>query len=329
MIRGYLRYRRAMLFAVLSASAIFSAVMLLSGVYRAGAVLYALGLTAFVIGLFCLLDFFRFRAKVAKLDEISENLTDAAHEYPPSENNIEQLYSGIIASLYDLMERDRRAINADYAEQIEYYTMWLHQIKTPIAAMRLANQSGRTADPVVEQELFKIEQYVDMALRYVKLRNLENDLVLEECDLDGVVRACLRKFSNQFIYKGLSADFTQTGLRVTTDSRWLAFILEQLVSNAVKYTPRGTVRIYREYTCLVVADTGIGIRPQDMARIFEKGYTGYNGRLDHKASGLGLYLARATARKLGLALRAESEPGKGSRFYLELGPALKRLRTPD
>lgn len=328
MIRGYLRYRRAMLCAALAVCGIFMCVLLLSGGDKTS-VWYAVGLTAFVLAVFCLFDFFRFRAKITRLREISENLTDTAHEYPPSENNIEQLYSGIIASLYDLMEADRRAIRADYSEQLEYYTMWLHQIKTPIAAMRLAGQSGKADGPVVEQELFKIEQYVDMALRYVKLRNLENDLVIEACALDDIVRACLRKFSSQFIYKGLSVDFEETGLTVTTDSRWFSFILEQLISNAVKYTASGGVRIYRAYTCLVVEDSGIGIRPQDIARIFEKGYTGYTGRLDHKASGLGLYMARSTAQKLGLALRAESEPGRGSRFSVELGSVLGRLQTPD
>ena len=327
MIRGYLRYRRAMLFASASVGALFLAVMLLTG-YTEHA-LYELGLSVFVLAVFCVFDYFRFRAKIRRLQEIADNLTDTALEYPPCENNIERLYSSIIAALHERMDRNRRALRSDAAEQVEYYTLWLHQIKTPIAAMRLAIQSGRSDGPLIEQELFRIEQYVDMALRYVKLRNLENDLLLEPADVDSVVRSCPRTPSSHFTSRHRSADFTPTGFIAVTAQRWLAFILDQLLSNAVKYTHTGGVRIYPEGTFLVVEDTGIGIRPQDLSRIFEKGYTGYTGRLDHKASGLGLYMARTTAQKLGLSLQAESQPGKGSRFLLHLGPVLDRPRIVE
>ena len=131
--------------------------------------------------------------------------------------------------------------------------------------------------------------------------------------LDDAVRASVRRFAGEFIDRGLKLDFRPGGAQVLTDAKWLGFMLDQLISNALKYTPSGGVTIEMEgETTLAIRDSGIGISPQDLPRIFERGYTGRNGRADQRASGIGLYLCRRIADNLGHALYAESEPGRGT-----------------
>ena len=205
----------------------------------------------------------------------------------------------------------------------EYYTMWVHQIKTPISAMRLMLQSEDSeSNRRLSDELMKIEQYVDMALCYVRLESSGNDLVIKHFSLDDIVKKSVRKFSTQFIGKKLSLDYKELDTDVLTDEKWLSFIIEQLLSNAIKYTAKGSVSIYMkpdtDRKILCIADTGIGIDPADLPRIFDNGYTGLNGRYDMKASGIGLYLCRCIADMFGITLTAVSELGKGSVFMLDL-----------
>jgi hypothetical protein len=196
----------------------------------------------------------------------------------------------------------------------------VHQIKTPIAVMRMQLQEEDTdANRALLAELFRIEQYVDMVLSYIRLGSSQNDFVIQEYDLDPIIRQAVRKFAPQFVHGRIRLVYEPVSVRVLTDEKWLLFLIEQLLSNAIKYTPKGTVTItVSPQQVLAVADTGIGIAPEDLPRIFEKGFTGYNGRADKKATGLGLYLCRQTADKLGVRLWAHSKPGEGSTFYLDL-----------
>ena len=201
-----------------------------------------------------------------------------------------------------------------------YYTLWAHQIKTPIAAMRLTLQNEDTpTSRRLTAELGRIERYVEMVLAYLRLDADSTDYVLRESDLDPIVRGAVKKFSGEFIARRLALDLQPTGLRVLTDEKWLSFVLEQLISNALKYTPEGRVSIFMEAPAtLCIADTGIGIAPEDLPRIFEQGFTGCNGRGDKRASGLGLYLCRRVCRNLGHTIAVESEPGKGTTVRLDL-----------
>jgi signal transduction histidine kinase len=246
-----------------------------------------------------------------------EELTSDIKDMPQAENVIEEKYQTLIETLYQLLKDNILGIENVHSEQIEYYTMWVHQIKTPISAMRLALQSRKTADTnIIDQELFKIEQYVEMALQYIKIEQLSSDLVIREYSLKDIVYASVKKYATLFIYKKLSIDMGDFNVTVVTDSKWLSFILEQLLSNAIKYTNLGGVRIYLKQEALVIEDTGIGIRAEDMARIFEKGYTGYNGRLDKKASGIGLYLVKKVADSLSIKVAVSSNTGVGTRVVL-------------
>ncbi len=223
-----------------------------------------------------------------------------------------------------LLQEARRAQASDaarrYDDMVEYYTLWAHQIKTPIAAMRLTLQNEDTAlSRRLTAELGRVERYVEMVLAYLRLDADSTDYVLREYALDPIVRGTVKKFSGEFIARRLALDLPPTGLRVLTDEKWLSFVLEQLISNALKYTPEGGVSIYAEAPAtLCIADTGIGIAPEDLPRIFEQGFTGCNGRGDKRASGLGLYLCRRVCKNLGHTITAQSEPGKGTTVRLDL-----------
>lgn len=216
------------------------------------------------------------------------------------------------------------------AECRDYYIMWTHQIKTPISAMRLLLENGESYDKnmfPMREELFKIEQYAEMALTFQRLENISSDLVLQEYDLYTMLKNAVRKYAVLFINKGLGIELQETELKTVTDEKWFSFCVEQLLSNSIKYTAKGKI-IVRADTAgtdsrdqrilLTIEDTGIGIRPEDLPRIFERGFTGYNGRLDKKSTGIGLYLCRKIFVHLGIAVRVESEEGKGTKVILTL-----------
>lgn len=183
----------------------------------------------------------------------------------------------------------------------------------------LLQQADTRENQELKSELFRIEQYVEMVLYYVRLGEGGSDLVIQEHDLDDIIRKAVRKYAGQFVRKRIRLVYQGTDIRVMTDEKWLSFIIEQILSNAVKYTSRGEVTItVDEKKRISIADTGIGIAAEDLPRIFEKGYTGYNGRVERKSTGIGLYLCKMAADKLGHKLSAESEPGKGSRFTIDL-----------
>ena len=205
-------------------------------------------------------------------------------------------------------------------EKEDFFSLWAHQIKTPIAAMNLLLQNDETDAAGCRQELFKIENYVEMALNYSRFENMSGDLELKACPLQPMVKQSVKKFSRVFIHKHLKVELDVPDITVLTDEKWFCFVLEQLLSNALKYTKEGGVRIYTETTDgelkIVISDTGIGIRSSDLPRIFEKGFTGYNGRIDKKASGLGLYLCKGVCDKLGHSIHAESEEGHGTKVFI-------------
>lgn len=173
-------------------------------------------------------------------------------------------------------------------------------------------------------DLSRIEQYVEMVLAFLRLDSDSSDYVFRRCKLDPLIRQAVRRFSFEFIDRKLRLDYTPPDASCQTDSlitdeKWFCFVLEQLLSNALKYTKSGTIRIFfSDEKVLCIQDTGIGIAPQDLPRIFEKGYTGCNGRTDKRASGLGLYLCRRICKNLGIELSITSEIGVGTCVFLSL-----------
>ena len=159
-----------------------------------------------------------------------------------------------------------------------------------------------------------------MALQYQRVSSTENDFVLEKVSVDGVIRDTIKKYAKIMIRRHIGINYSGTGQEVYTDGKWLAFMLEQILSNAIKYTPQGVVTIEtaeeKDRFFITIKDTGIGIKAEDLPRVFEKGYTGYNGHADKKATGIGLYLCRQMAEKLGHTIHMESEIGKGTKVWI-------------
>ena len=269
------------------------------------------------------MDAWKEKEKEQALKRIRELTGEEMNQFPKANDSIEKNYQEIIEKLFleekELLDEQ----NARYEEMADYYTTWVHQIKTPIAAMHLQlGLGGQDAELTgkMEGELQRIEQYVEMALCYVRLSGEANDYVIRRCSLDKIVGQVLKKLSGQFFRRKLELDYTPSGKQVLTDEKWLAFVVEQVLTNALKYTPSGKIRIFAEEPeTLCIQDTGIGILPEDLPRICEKGYTGCNGRADKKASGIGLYLCRRICRKLGHEMKISSVPGKGTvvRLFLE------------
>ena len=207
-----------------------------------------------------------------------------------------------------------------YQGTVDYFTAWAHQIKTPIASMRLAlegmdSEQGRH----LSSELGRIERYVDMVMVYLRLDSESSDYVFKKQELDPLLRQTIRRFAKDFIGKKLSLTYEPIAFEIITDEKWFQFCLEQLISNAVKYTKKGGITItLEENRYLCIADTGIGIAPEDLPRIFERGFTGYNGRLDKKASGIGLYLCKRICDGLKIGIDATSEPERGTTIRLDL-----------
>ena len=230
-------------------------------------------------------------------------------------------YREIVRLLREQNREARTRAETEMSAMMDYYTLWAHQIKTPIASMRLRLQEDDTPQArLLLADLGRIERYVSMVLTYLRLEGSSTDYVIRETDLDSILRPVFKQFAGEFISRKLKLDYTPVNKRVLTDEKWLAFVVEQLLSNALKYTPAGTVSVYlEEPAVLCIRDTGIGIAPEDLPRVFERSYTGLTGRADKRASGLGLSLCRQVCDRLGHGLSIESAPDQGTTVRVDLG----------
>ena len=269
-------------------------------------------------------DLYRFYSRHRAFIRLRDEITISLDRLAPPRTLLEEDQQALIRILFDDRAKQISKANAAYADRMDYDTLWAHQIKTPIAAMRLVLQGMEPtqARMELEQALFQIEQYVEMTLHYLRLQNDASDLLFRRVDLFSMVRTAVKKYAMTFIRKRITLHLTEAPCMVLTDEKWFTFVLEQLLSNSLKYTPSGgSISIYPaggEEKSLVIEDTGIGIRPEDLPRVFEKGFTGYNGRMDKKSTGLGLYLCRQTLKRLSHRIFLSSKPGKGTRVKIDL-----------
>ena len=267
-----------------------------------------IGVIAFSFGLWCYID------RHKQLMDVLRNIDVGIDGLPEPNGQIEADYQDILHELYAQSLKTRCEADSERRDMEDYYTLWAHQIKTPLAAMRLLlSEENSQYSSLLLGELFKTEQYVDMVLQYVRLRSDSSDILLKKCSLDEIIKGCLRKYARLFALKNLEFSFTETGLTVLTDEKWLSFVIEQVFSNSLKYTPNGKISIYAEDDSLVIEDTGIGIRAEDLPRVCEKGYTGASGRADKKSTGIGLFLCKSILAKLGHKLEISSKVGVGTK----------------
>lgn len=304
---------------------------------------YALGLVAFFGGCYLLWDYVGYREKYRLLFRLL-SAEERSGGLPQTVSGMEQAYQRIIME----QESEKRALITQLDEKqqsmADYYTMWTHQIKIPLAAMDLLLQNdcedetrNRQTDRRFREEIFKTGQYVDMALHYARMESISSDLSFAKVDVGELVKGALKKYWILFSGAGLELNLQECHGQVVTDGKWLSFVIEQVLSNALKYTKKGVVSIYGtdefgqpvtgDCHYLVIEDTGIGIEESDLPRIFERGFTGYNGRIGQKSTGIGLYLCRQIMDRLGLPIRVESRRGEGTKVFLgiEQEPILTKM----
>ena len=305
MIKMFLKSKQNELLCYIGSMLLFVAVLFLYDV-RTDAIQYGLLLSTVLFLLHLTAQFFKFQKRLSEQDyqNIIKNLKEQNSELKSQERIFKQ-------------------------EMSDYYSMWVHQIKTPIAAMHVLQQTLKEEYPEekyikeIKLELFKIEQYVEMVLTYLRMGEMSGDLKFEKYSLDAIVRQVIRKYSQMFILRKIHLQYAKTSQCIVTDEKWLQFVLEQVLSNALKYTKDGgMIFIYTEEKenkkCLVIEDSGIGIQAEDLPRVFEKGFTGYNGRADKKSTGIGLYMCKKIMERLNHQIWIESELDKGTKVYLAL-----------
>lgn len=287
-------------------------------------VFYA-SLLCLLLGVICFgYSFGRFTKRYKTLVNLQEQVTIDVELLPQANGALEEIYQEILKNLVAHQVKLISAADKHEAEREDYYTLWAHQIKTPIAAMSLLLQDqAATNGSELLVELFKIEQYVEMVLQFLRIESPSSDFSFECYQLDAIVRPVIRKYAKMFIQKKVSLTVDKMDLEVLTDAKWLGFVIEQIISNSLKYTPGGSIWIGLEETnkkqhFLVIKDNGFGIAAEDLPRIFDKGFTGYRGRRDHKSTGIGLYLCKLILAKLGHSIQVESTVGEGTIVKLGL-----------
>lgn len=276
-------------------------------------ILYPLFLSLIISFIYIYFDIRKYISKYQQLKIFVKNKMIDISEINENNNIIEKSYTDIIKKL---KEENIKIINdnrKELTDLTDYYTMWVHQIKIPIAALSFLIESNINQKNKLEIELFKIEQYVDMVLSYLRLDSEKTDFLAEQINVDSMLKTVIKKQSLIFIEKKIALDYKKTDLKILSDKKWLEFVLEQILSNALKYSDiNGKISIYTEENSIYIKDEGIGISSDNLPRIFDKGYTGFNGRKNKKSSGLGLYLTKKVLDKLGQQIEIESELNKGT-----------------
>ena len=284
------------------------------------AVWYAAGLCFLLAAVVLFVHFFLYQKRYQERCRVLQNVQVMLDHLPEPKTLAE-------TDLQEMLKEQKRMLDAalsrwqtERRESMDYYTTWVHQIKTPISAMRMILESEDTEEHrELSAELFRIEQYVEMVLSYLRLESDSSDYLFKEYDLDGIVKQAIHKYAPQFVRRRIRLQYRPADIKVLTDEKWLLFIIEQILSNSIKYTREGcvTITVIPE-KILKISDTGIGIAKEDLPRIFEKGFTGYNGRADKKSTGLGLYLCKMAADRLYHKITAESTPGEGTTVLIDL-----------
>lgn len=282
---------------------------------------YAGMLCGTVVILFAIVDYIQYYNRYRVIFAIWKNSACLLEKIPYTEYLIEQMYQKIIEEVCESKAEANALLQERENAMNDYYTLWVHQIKTPISAMKLILQSEpNKQNQKIERELFKIEQYAEMVLQFLRIGSSSTDLLLQDYSLYDMVKKVVKKYAGSFIGQKLSLDLEPFTCILLTDEKWLCVCIEQILSNCMKYTKSGGVSIRFEDKSqkLIITDTGIGIRSEDIPRIFECGFTGYNGRMDKKSTGIGLYLCKQIADRLGYTIQVSSTVGVGTKFTLFL-----------
>lgn len=283
-------------------------------------VAYAMGLWLFFGVISLGIRFWGITARHKLLQGIQREVSDTLEHLPAPDDILEDDYQKLLHTLLAEKSALEQYNNTRYENLLDYYTLWVHQVKTPLSAMQLILEEEDTPEYLeLRSELFKLQQYIEMVLCYLRLDSPSTDFVFHRWELDTIIREAIRTYAGQLVRRKVRLNYDPVQISVLTDGKWLQFVIEQLLSNALKYAPGGTITIRVEAgEALVIEDDGIGIAPEDLPRIFEQGFTGFNGRRNKRATGLGLYLCKRITNRLGHTLEISSTPGKGTQVRLGL-----------
>lgn len=285
------------------------------------AVLYGALLCAISTAFFTVYDFYHFSRQHKRLICLQKSIDSEIDHLPEPRSMIDKDYTDLLVELHRLRRQLESQFHIKQKELKDYFSLWVHQVKTPISAIDLLLQSKGTAadktDKAIRRELFNVEEYVSMAMSYVRIGDMAADFVFEETPLDDLIKETLKKYAPVFIGKKVAVNYRETAVTVVTDKKWCLTVLAQILSNALKYTPEnGTIFIYVTDEKLFIEDTGIGIKPEDLPRVFQKGFTGYNGRQYSKSTGQGLYLCKTIMDRLSHNIAISSD-AEGTRVMLD------------
>ena len=304
----YLKDNHSVYLLLLVVILVFDSLLMLCNI-DTSLIIYPNVIVLFIIIVYIFFDYYKYKNK-------HELLTKGFYE--DNDCLYDEDYQKIINELEAKIRQLETNNHKVKKEMSDYYSLWVHQIKTPISAMQLTleNEDSQLSRKLM-LELLYIEQYVDMVLTYQKLSD-GSDYVFEENELDVMIKDTIRYLRLEFIERKISLKYEPINRTIITDKKWFEFVLKQLISNALKYTRKGSIEIYLEDNCLCIKDDGIGIKESDLKRIFERGYTGSNGHDNKNSSGIGLYLCTNIVSNLGLKLSATSSVGLGSAFKINL-----------
>lgn len=324
---------RHLLFSLGLMAAVGTSFSILSWIYGLPieAIVYALVISLFIAFFGIVVRQLSMTRRVTTVKSVAVNNDPTLRGLSAPLDGLEACYQETLSQLINQNSQLKSDSDLNISELMAYYTLWVHQIKTPIAALDLMLQTMPDSEKkrMMQLERFKIEQYVEMALQMIRLDGESSDLVLTSHPVHKLVSGAVKKYRSIFIEKQLSLDLDiPQDLVVLTDEKWVSVVLEQVISNALKYTSSGQIKIYTEGDrplVLVIQDSGMGIEAQDLPRVFEKGFTGYNGRKDMRATGIGLFLTKRVCDLLGMKIQLTSEVAVGTKVFITFPSNLTNL----
>ncbi|WP_445477384.1 sensor histidine kinase [Lysinibacillus irui] len=283
---------------------------------------------------YLIIGFFYHKRFYEELENALQLENDTVSAIPNPHTYEQGLYTEILKKMYLEQQNKMYILHEEKKEYHDYIMSWIHEVKIPIAASQLLMRSGKSADILMgklEDELGKIDHFVDQALYYSRLDSFSKDYFIQSISLETVTGASMKKYAKTFIAKRLQFERTNLQLLVESDTKWLSFIVDQIVANSLKYTDDyGQIKFIGEEDenekRLIIQDNGIGIKAEDIGRVFERGFTGFNGRINTKSTGLGLYLAKRLSSKLGHDITIESKENEYTKVILHF-PKNKQYHT--
>lgn len=288
--------------------------------------LYIAMVSFFMFMMFLLIDYNEKYRYIKKLKQF-ETSEDKTPMLPVPKDYKDEIYSSIVEDLYNFYSNSLRDMESKFKENNEFMTAWVHEIKTPITTSKLLLDSFDGDDSSfmnsMSEEIDKIDDYVEKVLYYSRSDDFSKDYIISELNLNKIIKESVKKHSIIFIRKHINfINKVDENFFIDSDKKWIVFIINQFVSNSLKYTRvNGNIKFSVSENdnekILILEDDGIGIKKEDINRIFTKSFTGSNGRNSNiKASGLGLYLSQKMAKKLGHYITLESEYGRGTTVCL-------------